>query len=80
MLVSGFLAKLDHKSGISIMTDHRFTIKDMLHEIVAEFNLPTFMEGRAQLPAEEVQGGKITSLCIHVDLCVCAKYEVLLTS
>ena len=66
--VSAFLAKLDGKSGMSIVADHRFTIKDMLHEVVAEFNLPTFMEGRAQLPPEEVQGGrKVISLCIHVE-------------
>ena len=65
--VSGFQAKPDSKSGISIMTDHHFTIKDMLHKVVAEFNLPTLMEGRAhsaQSPGEEVQGGGRSYHCV----------------
>ena len=66
--VSGFLNKLDGKSGISIMADRGFTIKDMLREVGAELNMPPFMEGRAQLPAEEVQQGRnIASLRIHVE-------------
>ena len=50
--VSGFLAKLNDKSGISIMADRGFTIKDMLHDAGAELNMPPFMEGRAQFPAQ----------------------------
>jgi len=40
----------------------------MLKELNIELNLPPFMEGRKQLPAEEVQEGrKIASLRIHVE-------------
>ena len=50
--VSGLLARLENKGGISIMADRGFTIKDMLREIGVELNIPPFMEGRQQLPAE----------------------------
>jgi hypothetical protein len=64
--VSGFLNKVT--PGVSIMADHGFTIKDMLHEIGAELNLPPFLEGRKQLPPEEVTKGRsIASLHIHVE-------------
>jgi len=66
--VSGFLTQLEDKPGISIMADRGFTIKDMLQAIGVELNLPPFMEGRQQLPAEEVQEGRrIASLRIHVE-------------
>ena len=65
---SGYLTTLQDKPGISITADRGFTIKDMLKELNIELNLPPFMEGRKQLPAEEVQEGrKIASLCIHVE-------------
>ena len=65
---SGFLTTLEGKPGISIMADRGFTIKDMLKELNTELNLPPFMEGRRQLPPEEVQEGrKIASLRIHVE-------------
>ena len=66
--VSGFLTTLQDKPGISIMADRGFTIKDMLHDLGIDLNLPPFMEGRKQLPANEVQRGKtIASLRIHVE-------------
>ena len=66
--VSGFLTQLKDKPGISIMADRGFTIKDMLQAIGVELNIPPFMEGRQQLPAEEVQEGRrIASVRIHVE-------------
>ena len=66
--VSGFLTKLEDKPGISIMADRGFTIEDMLSALNIELNVPPFMKGRQQLPAEEVlQGRKIASLRIHVE-------------
>ena len=65
---SGFLTTLEDKPGVSIMADRGFTIKDMLKQLKIELNLPPFMEGRKQLPAEEVQEGQnIASLRIHVE-------------
>ena len=55
--VSGFLTKLENKPGISIMADRGFTIKDLLSKLGVELNIPPFLEGRQQLPAEEVQKG-----------------------
>ena len=50
------------------MADRGFTIKDQLAKIGVELNIPPFMEGRQQLPAEEVQRGRtIFSLRIHVE-------------
>ena len=40
----------------------------MLQAIGVELNIPPFMEGRQQLPAEEVQEGRrIASVRIHVE-------------
>ena len=59
---------LEGKNGTSIMADRGFTIKDMLGEIGVELNIPPFMEGRQQLPQEEIQEGRTTaSLRIHVE-------------
>ena len=59
---SGFLQTLADKPGVSIMSDRGFTVKEMLKE------LPPFLQGRQQLPREEVQKGrKIASLRIHVE-------------
>ena len=65
---SGFLTKLEDKPGISIMADRGFTIKDLLQNLGIKLNLPPFMEGRSQLPAQEVQEGRtIAHLRIHVE-------------
>ena len=66
--VSGFLTKLEDKPGVSIMADRGFTIKEMLNKLGIHLNLPPFMEGRKQLPAQEVQEGRsIAHLRIHVE-------------
>ena len=50
------------------MADRGFTIKDMLHKHGAELNLPPFLDGRKQFPAEEVSRSRsIASLRIHVE-------------
>ena len=56
--VSGFLNTLDGKTGVSVMADRGFTVKDMLAEKGVELNIPPFMEGRQQLPAEEIESGR----------------------
>ena len=66
--VSGFLTKLKDKPGVSIMADRGFTIKEMLKEVGAELNIPPFMEGRQQLPTDEIHEGRhIASVRIHVE-------------
>lgn len=66
--VSGFLQELEGKNGISVMADRGFTIKDQLKQINVELNIPPFLEGRQQLPTEEVKRGRqIASLRIHVE-------------
>ena len=66
--VSYFVYKLEDKPGVSIMADRGFTIKDMLGKLGIHLNLPPFMEGRKQLPAQEVQEGRsIAHLRIHVE-------------
>ena len=65
---SGSLTTLEDKPGISIMADRGLSIKDMLKDIGIELNIPPFMEGRAQLPVEEIQEGRrIASVRIHVE-------------
>ena len=65
---SGFLQTLADKPGVSIMADRGFTVKEMLKELNIELNIPPFLQGRKQLPSEEVQKGrKIASLRIHVE-------------
>ena len=50
------------------MADRGFRIKDQLTRIGIKLNIPPFLEGRQQLPAEEVQQGScIASLQIHVE-------------
>lgn len=76
--VSGFLDK--DRLGVSITADHGFTIKDMLHQHGVELNLPPFLDGRKQLPTEEVSRGRsIASLHIHVEHAIgCMKnYKIL---
>ena len=66
--VSGFIEKMSGKSGASIMADRGFTIRNQLAPLGVGLNIPPFMEGRAQLPAAEIQKGcKIASLRIHVE-------------
>ena len=50
------------------MADRGFTIKDILKELNIDLNIPPFMEGRRQLPANEIdEGRRIASLRIHVE-------------
>ena len=64
----GFLTKLKEMTGLSIMADRGFTIRESLEKYGVQLNLPPFMEGRGQLPAEEVQIGRtIASVRIHVE-------------
>ena len=50
------------------MADRGFTIKDMLKELNIELNIPPFLEGRQQLPAQDMDTGRrIASLRIHVE-------------
>ena len=65
--VSGFIESLNGKNGVSVMADRGFTIRDQLSTLGITLNIPPFMEGRSQLPANEVKRGrKIASLRIHV--------------
>ena len=53
---------------MSVMADRGFTVRDQLQTIDVELNIPPFLEGRGQLPAEEVQQVRsIASLRIHVE-------------
>ena len=64
----GFIEMLEGKAGISIMADRGFTIKDQLTRIGIKLEIPPFLDGRQQLPAEEVQQGRrIASLWIQVE-------------
>ena len=66
--VSGFIESLNGKNGVSVMADRGFTIHDHLSTLGITLNIPPFMEGRSQLPANEVKRGrKIASLRIHVE-------------
>ena len=66
--ISGLLTALQDKPGISIMDDRGFAIKDMLKELKIDLNIPLFLDGRSQLPPEEIKAGrKIASLRIHVE-------------
>ena len=64
----GFLDKLTYMPGTSVMADRGFTIRDSLHTLGVDLNLPPFMGGRDQLSAADVQEGRaIASLRIHVE-------------
>ena len=66
--LSGFFDVLQGKSGISVMADRGFTIKDLLKDIGVELNIPPFMKGRQQLPPQEIETGRrIASLHVHVE-------------
>ena len=65
---SGLLAKLNGKEKVSVMADRGFTIGDQLQSIGVNLNIPPFLGGQDQLPAEEVQQGRmIASQRIHVE-------------
>ena len=71
--VSGFIEKLSaNGSGqISVMADRGFTIKDQLTPLGVSLNIPSFLDGRKQLDASEVQTTRsIASLRIHVERCI----------
>ena len=57
--VSGFIDALQEQnvSGMSIMADRGFTIKDQLEAMNTKLNIPPLLDGRQQLPPEEVQTG-----------------------
>ena len=55
--VSGLVQMLKGKSNIFAMADRGFTIRDQLQAVGVELNLPSFLEGRVQLPAAEVLEG-----------------------
>ena len=65
--MSGFIQKLEGRGRISRMADQGLIIKDMLHKIGVDLNIPPFLEGQKQLPAEEVNGRQIASVRIHVE-------------
>lgn len=66
--VSGFVEELHGESGVSVMADRGFTIQDQLSAIGIGLNIPPFLEGRSQLPAQEVyRGRQIASVCIHIE-------------
>ena len=66
--LSGFLEVVQDKSGVSIMADRGFTVRDLFNDLGVELNIPPFLEGRQQLPTQEVESGrKIASLRIHVE-------------
>ena len=69
--VSGFLEKIKDKPGVSVMADRGFTIQDQLAKIKVKLNIPPFLEGRKQLPVEEVdKGRKIASVRVRVERAV----------
>lgn len=68
--VSGFVDALQKENvvGMSVMADRGFTIKDQLDSIGAKLNIPPFLDGREQLPPEEIRDGRqVASLRIHVE-------------
>ena len=66
--LSGFLEVARGKAGISVMADRGFISKELLNNIGVELYIPPFMEGRQQLPPQEIQTGiKIASLRIHIE-------------
>ena len=64
--VSGYVDTL--KSGMSVMADRGFTIRDTLLEKGVTLNIPPFMDCGRQFTREEIQHGRgIASLRIHVE-------------
>ncbi len=72
-LMSSFIQKLPTGSNkkISVMADRGFTIKDQLEPLGVALNIPSFLDGRKQLDAAEVQTTRsIASVRIHVERCI----------
>jgi hypothetical protein len=66
--VSGYLDTLNGKTGVSVMADRGFTVRDLLASKGVSQNIPPFMQGRKQMSVEDVQRGRhIASLRIHVE-------------
>ena len=68
--ISGFLEKLPPPTSrpLSIMADRGFTVRDQLKQVGYDLNIPSFLEGRKQLTAEECQQTRsIASVRIHVE-------------
>lgn len=68
--VCGFLTALKDKagvSGVSIMADKGFTIRDMLKEINVDLNIPVFLNEKQFSPEDVEKGRKIASVRIHVE-------------
>ena len=65
---SEVIEKLKGKQHIFVMAHRGFNIHDQLKSINVDLNTLPFMDGCAQLPANEVlEGHKITSLRVHVE-------------
>ena len=58
--VCGFLDVLRDQniSGMSVMADRGFTIKDHIEKIGAKLNIPPFLDGRQQLQPEDISTGR----------------------
>ena len=52
------------------MADRGFTVKDMLETLGIGLNIPPFMEGRQQLPSEEIEAGRNHSEYMSKELLV----------
>lgn len=64
--VSGYVDTL--KSGVSVMADRGFTIREVLLQKGVTLNIPPFMDSGRQFSREEIQRGRgIASLRIHVE-------------
>ena len=64
--ICGFLDALKDKPGVSIMTDKGFTIRDLLHKINVDLNIPAFLKEK-QFSANVDKSRKIASVRIHVE-------------
>ena len=67
--VCGFVDALKEQnvSGMSVMADRGFTIKDQLTDIGATLNIPPFMEGRRQLSKTDIHKGRTD--CVITNTC-----------
>lgn len=65
--------------GVAVMADRGFAVKESLAKIGVDLKIPPFMEGRGQLPVDEMQHCRsIASLRIHVAnyiMTVCASFR-----
>jgi len=56
--VEWFVGNVEDKPGVSVMADSGFTIKDVLDILHIELNILSFLDGRKQLSASEVDTGR----------------------